>query len=189
MPRIEAALTGDNAFASAAAALALVREQNYQERILAVLPKLIRDPRPGVHMNAVLAAGILRERGKPLVSQLLELAENPPEGTHVQGRAIDALAAIVPGDERLLRICARLIVSGPRFGSHIRVLMTGGESAARLLADVLPSATTKQKVVILSLLGQLGPDAFCALDHIRPLVDHPDAEVAKVAALALSRIR
>ncbi|MEN8148807.1 MAG: hypothetical protein ABFS86_03225, partial [Planctomycetota bacterium] len=140
------------------------------------------DPRPEVHIRAVHACEALGEDARPLVPPLLDLAEKPPEGSHVQWVAIRALSGLDPENERLLAVSVKLLLEGKRGGSHHLALSRGGQPAARVLAGALGDADTRQKLAILSALAGLGEDARCVHDDIRKLVDHPDAEVAKRAA-------
>jgi len=188
MPRLEAALKDGEPGPSAAAATALAWGGDHDREILARLPALIGDPRPFVHHLAIRAAGNMGERGRSLAPALLKIARHPPEGSHVRSAAIAALANVIPGDERLLKICVERLRERPHGGSHVPPLWKGGEKAARLLASALDEADAALKVRILSILGQLGPDARCVVDRVRSLTRHPDGKVAKVATGVLKRI-
>lgn len=188
-PLLQAVLTGDDAVTAAAVARAVARDEPFQAVILKLLPGLLGDPRPKVRINAIMAAGVLGERAESLVPILLALAGEPSGDLQVRGVAITALAGIVPGDERVLCLCVQALLREPHGGGHTFILMNGGEPAARLLADALPSASTKKKVEILAILSQLGSAAYGVVDRIRPLLEHPDKEVARVAEMALRNIR
>ncbi|MEN8150236.1 MAG: HEAT repeat domain-containing protein [Planctomycetota bacterium] len=191
LPRVVEVFEGDDAVAAAAAAHALGMFPECAETLCARLPALMRDPRKTVHFNAVGAVEAMGNRAEPLVPVLLEIAHSPPEGSHVDGWAVNALRRLAPDDERFLSLVLERFLDEKRAGErplYQQALLAGGEAAAMAVAAALGEADTEGKLRLLGVLRQLGGRARDAVPRVKPLTKHEDPRVAKAAKELIASI-
>jgi HEAT repeat protein len=192
IPKVLAVLRRDDPVAAAAAAHALLHEREFEDLLLERLPELIRSSAKNVHFTAVSAAEGMGARAVPLVPLLNEVAETPPEGSHVDTWAMNALTRIAPTEERHLRLALARLLDPERVGSrplYQRALLRGGESAARLAAAALAKADAPRRLLLLGVLFHLGRSASCVYEEILPLTEDSDPRVATLARDVVNRLR
>ena len=187
-PRLLLVFKGDDPVAAAAAANGLNLDPEYDRALLSGLPELIRDPRTTVHSPAVAATGAMKERAVSLVPVLLEIVTNPPSGSHIDTAAICALDEIIPDDERVIRIAITATLDPEDRFHKVRyrnVLFTGGKNTTNLLAESLATASPRERILLLGVLGSRRAKSRAVIDRIRPFLTDPNCAVSEAARNAL----
>ena len=144
----------------------------------------MRDERKLVHINAVSVAEGMGRRAAPLVPVLLEIATDPPGGSHVDIRAINAVMAIDPGNARLMDIALEGLLDKERRNWRPlfeKALRRGGDIGARTMANALATADSSGKLLLLSLLPRNERVKCQVIEQVRDLFDDPDPRVSCAA--------
>jgi HEAT repeat protein len=165
----------------AAAAMAMVTE--HEDLVLRGLEEALESPSPITVGMALDAAERMAGRAAPLVPVLLRLLEGSPSRIPVVHVA-NALAAIAPGDERVVRaaLAGYLAAKVPDVRTPYRSLLhRAGAAAVPIVGPALAAAPSDARIELLRLLAQHGRHASAARPFIVPLLTDPDPGVATAA--------
>jgi len=190
-PRLLAFLAGADPVVAAQAALAVGALGSHDDLLLRHLPALMKSANKWVYYPAVDAAGNLGVRAAPLLPLLIELVAEPTAGTHVEINALAALTRMAPDDVRVVRVALQGLADPRRkdqANAYLGLLRSGGEHAIDLMADALVQARAETQVQLLGVLARFRLRASRVRDRVRPLVESPDARVARQAKATLEAL-